>query len=116
MADRPLREAHSEFVRYKTTHRAHYDAFTPRDPAVFDTLLWNEAGELTECTRGNIALHLDGRWVTPALHWSPRPRLTHPDPGFVTHLIATADHAPQTRSLRRGSLADDFVKELHATE
>jgi hypothetical protein len=25
---------------------------------------------------------------------------------FVTHLIATADQAPQTRSLRRGTLED----------
>ena len=28
------------------------------------------------------------------------------DSNFVTHLIATAEHAPQTRSLRRASLAD----------
>jgi len=34
---------------------------------VFDTLLWNPAGEITECTRGNIALLLDGQWVTPPL-------------------------------------------------
>jgi hypothetical protein len=44
--------------------------------------------------------------VTPALRWSPRPRLTHPDPSFVTHLIATAAQAPQTCHLRRASLAD----------
>ncbi|BDT69500.1 isochorismate synthase MenF [Comamonadaceae bacterium OS-1] len=67
LADRPLLEAHSEFVRFKTTRRAHYDAFTPTQPGVFDTLLWNTAGEITECTRGNIALRLDGRWVTPPL-------------------------------------------------
>ena len=29
-----------------------------------------------------------------------------PDANFVTHLIATAAQAPQTRVLRRGSLAD----------
>ncbi len=67
LADRPLPEAHGEFVRFKTTRRAHYDAFTPADEAVFDTILWNPQGEITECTRGNIALELDGRWVTPAL-------------------------------------------------
>ena len=67
LADRPIAEAHSEFVRFKTTRRAHYDAFTPTQPGVFDTLLWNEQGEVTECTRGNIALLLDGRWVTPPL-------------------------------------------------
>jgi para-aminobenzoate synthetase/4-amino-4-deoxychorismate lyase len=68
LADRPLELAHSEFVRFKTTRRAHYDAFAPTTPGVFDTLLWNAAGEITECTRGNIALLLDGQWVTPPLH------------------------------------------------
>jgi len=43
--------------------------------------------------------------LTQSLHMAPRlaPR---PDPTFVTHLIATADRAPQTCLLRRGSLAD----------
>jgi para-aminobenzoate synthetase / 4-amino-4-deoxychorismate lyase len=67
LASRPFESAHSEFVRFKTTRRAHYDAFAPTDPAVFDTLLWNESGELTEFTRGNVAVKLDGRWVTPPL-------------------------------------------------
>jgi hypothetical protein len=32
--------------------------------------------------------------------------IVRPDPTFVTHLIATAAQAPQTCTLRRGSLAD----------
>lgn len=60
-------EAGSEFVRFKTTRRAHYDAFAPSVPGVFDTLLWNRHGELTECTFGNVAVRLDGVWVTPPL-------------------------------------------------
>ncbi len=67
LARSPLTEAHSEFVRFKTTRRAHYAAFAPTETGVFDTVLWNEAGEITECTFGNIALLLDGRWVTPPL-------------------------------------------------
>ena len=67
LADRPLLEAHGEFVRFKTTHRAHYDAFTPIAPGVFDTVLWNAEGEITECTRGNVAMLINGRWVTPPL-------------------------------------------------
>ncbi len=67
LADRPIEEAQSEFVRFKTTHRPHYDAFTPTDTDVFDTLLWNPQHEITECTRGNIALLLRGQWVTPPL-------------------------------------------------
>jgi hypothetical protein len=43
--------------------------------------------------------------VTEALHWTPRPA-PRPDPTFVAQLIATADQAPQTRRLRRASLAD----------
>lgn len=68
LADTPIAQAHSEFVRFKTTHRPHYDVFTPQDAGVFDTVLWNEQGEITECTRGNIALYIGGQWVTPPLH------------------------------------------------
>jgi para-aminobenzoate synthetase/4-amino-4-deoxychorismate lyase len=86
LADRPFEAAHSEFVRYKTTHRAHYEAFEPTESGVFDTLLWNARQELTECTRGNVALLIDGQWLTPALesgllngvgrqHWLEQGRL-----------------------------------------
>jgi len=56
-----------DFVQFKTTWRAHYEAYAPSNPAVFDTILWNARGELTECTRGNLALLLDGTWYTPPL-------------------------------------------------
>ncbi len=65
LAPQALIEAQGEFVRHKTTRRAHYERFAPTTHEVFDTVLWNEQGEITECTRGNIALLLDGRWVTP---------------------------------------------------
>jgi para-aminobenzoate synthetase/4-amino-4-deoxychorismate lyase len=68
LADAPFEAAGSEFVRYKTTRRAHYDAVAPTDPGIFDTLLWNARGELTESTRCNVAVQLDGRWRTPPLH------------------------------------------------
>jgi para-aminobenzoate synthetase/4-amino-4-deoxychorismate lyase len=58
--------AGSDFVRHKTTRREAYAAFAP--PAgCFDTLLWNTRGELTEFTLGNVALMLNGRWLTPPL-------------------------------------------------
>jgi len=44
--------------------------------------------------------------VTQSVRWTPKPAMARPDPSFLTHLIATADQAPQTRSLRRASLAD----------
>jgi para-aminobenzoate synthetase / 4-amino-4-deoxychorismate lyase len=65
LANRPIPEAHSEFVRFKTTRRSHYDAFAPSRADVFDTLLFNASGELTEFTRGNVAVLLDGQWLTP---------------------------------------------------
>lgn len=68
LATRAFEEAGSEFTRFKTTRRAHYEAHAPQHPEVFDTLLWNTAGELTECTRGNIAVQIDGQWCTPSLH------------------------------------------------
>ncbi|CDS50954.1 Para-aminobenzoate synthase, aminase component / Aminodeoxychorismate lyase [Polaromonas sp. CG9_12] len=67
LAARPLEEAQGEFVRFKTTRRAHYNAFTPTGPGIFDTVLFNDRREITECTRGNVAMLLDGRWVTPPL-------------------------------------------------
>ncbi len=41
------------------------------------------------------------RWSTAA-DWSQTPPLSRPDPSFVTQLIATAEHAPQTCSLAAG--------------
>jgi hypothetical protein len=43
--------------------------------------------------------------VIQVVHWSPR-QAPRPDPTFLAQLIATADQAPQTRSLRRASPAD----------
>jgi para-aminobenzoate synthetase/4-amino-4-deoxychorismate lyase len=68
LAAMPFEACRSPFTRFKTSRRAHYEAFAATDPQVFDTLLYNPQGELTECTRGNIALLLDGQWLTPALH------------------------------------------------
>jgi hypothetical protein len=44
--------------------------------------------------------------VIPTVHWSRVPDRQASRADFVTHLIATAEHAPQTRSLRRASPAD----------
>jgi hypothetical protein len=43
--------------------------------------------------------------VTPA-NWSRISRVSPSSSTFVAHLIATAEHLPQTRSLRRATPAD----------
>ncbi|WP_370681758.1 aminotransferase class IV [Comamonas sp. GB3 AK4-5] len=55
------------WVAFKTSQRAHYEAFAPVQAGVFDSVLYNEDGQITEGTRGNLAMRLDGRWVTPPL-------------------------------------------------
>ena len=45
--------------------------------------------------------------VVPAVHWSRVPeQSSRSRADFVTQLIATAEHLPQTRSLRRATPAD----------
>ncbi|AMO25430.1 hypothetical protein UC35_13045 [Ramlibacter tataouinensis] len=55
----------SDFICHKTTRRDHYDARLRTDSGLFDTLLMNEREELTEFTRGNLAIRKDGVWLTP---------------------------------------------------
>jgi para-aminobenzoate synthetase/4-amino-4-deoxychorismate lyase len=53
-----------EFLQHKTTRRETYHLHTP--PAgIWDTLLWNERGELTEFLRANVVLEVDGKRLTP---------------------------------------------------
>jgi para-aminobenzoate synthetase / 4-amino-4-deoxychorismate lyase len=60
--------APTAFLRHKTTRRDQFEPFAAGTPEAFDTLLWNELGEVTEFTRGNVIVELaDGRRVTPSL-------------------------------------------------
>jgi para-aminobenzoate synthetase/4-amino-4-deoxychorismate lyase len=115
--ERPLEAAHGEFVRFKTTRRAHYDAFTPTTPGVFDTVLWNVGGEITECTRGNVAMLIDGRWVTPPLACGLLPgigRALALQEGRLTEAVVRVDELPKVQGWAfvnslRGWTAADFV-------
>ncbi|MGC4001186.1 MAG: aminodeoxychorismate synthase component I [Anaeromyxobacter sp.] len=54
------------FLFHKTTWREPYErARREAPPGLFDVLLWNEAGQLTEFTIGNVVLDLEGERVTP---------------------------------------------------
>ncbi len=67
LADRPVptRGPRAEFLAHKTTRRELYAVDKPAE--AFDVMLCNEAGELTECSFGNLALLIDGQWLTPPL-------------------------------------------------
>jgi para-aminobenzoate synthetase/4-amino-4-deoxychorismate lyase len=54
----------NRFLYHKTTNREVYHRHV-EDSNVFDTLLWNQAGELTEFTNGNLVVKSDGKLWTP---------------------------------------------------
>ena len=53
------------FLFHKTTHRQVYEEALLARPDCGDVLLWNEDGMLTESTRANVVLDLDGKLLTP---------------------------------------------------
>ena len=65
LASSPVSSA-DPFLFHKTTHRAVYDRHRAEHSQAFDVLLWNERGELTELTIGNVVLRIDGvDWTPP---------------------------------------------------
>lgn len=64
LADQPVDSA-DPYLYHKTTHREVYERALASRPGCDDVLLWNERGELTESTRANLVLRLDGELVTP---------------------------------------------------
>jgi para-aminobenzoate synthetase/4-amino-4-deoxychorismate lyase len=55
------------FLYHKTTNRLVYEDALSAAPGADDVLLVNERGELTESCYGNIALKIDGEWLTPPI-------------------------------------------------
>lgn len=53
------------FLYHKTTRREIYERRRADDPKAFDVLMWNEDGELTEFTTGNLVAEIDGELLTP---------------------------------------------------
>ena len=64
LADSPIATNHP-FLYFKTTNRAAYEAFQKQHNDYFDVLLWNEQGEMTEFTNGNLVVKLNGKLYTP---------------------------------------------------
>jgi len=86
-----------EFLFHKTTVREVYDNAGHRFPDAPDVLLWNEVGELTETTIGNLVLELDGRLLTPPVSCGLLPGT------FRAHLLDEGTITEQV--LRREDLA-----------
>ena len=63
-------EAGDLFLRHKTSVRTRYDnAWRDAEAqGAFDTLFFNQRGELTEGGRSSVFVKVDGKWLTPALH------------------------------------------------
>lgn len=53
------------WLAYKTDRRGIYEISASTQAGIFDTLLYNERGEATEFTRGNLMAEIDGRRLTP---------------------------------------------------
>jgi para-aminobenzoate synthetase/4-amino-4-deoxychorismate lyase len=65
----PVPGEEAALLRHKTSLRSHYDAAIREADALgaFDTLFFNERGELTEGARSNVFIKRGGRWRTPPL-------------------------------------------------
>ena len=60
-------DTESPWVHHKTTRREIYEEALRSHPDCDDVLLWNARGELTEATRWNVAVEVDGVLYTPPL-------------------------------------------------
>jgi para-aminobenzoate synthetase/4-amino-4-deoxychorismate lyase len=81
-----------EWLYFKTTERARYDEARARFPHAPDVILWNERGEVTETTIGNLVIELDGAWYTPHASSGLLPgtfRAELLDQGVVTERVIT---------------------------
>ncbi|MDE2593737.1 MAG: chorismate-binding protein [Burkholderiales bacterium] len=109
-----------EFIWHKTTRRQAYQAFAPA-PGRFDTLLYNRQGELTEFTIGNVAIELNGQWVTPPLSCGLLPGVMRESllqSGQLTERVVTLNDLAQASGLAlinsvRGWMAVDCADFCH---
>lgn len=64
MASAPVSRA-NVFLYHKTSLRTLFERHRGEHPSAYDVLMWNEEGEVTEFTTGNLVAELDGMCVTP---------------------------------------------------
>ena len=66
LADRPVNST-NVFLFHKTTERSVYEKARQSHPDVDDVLLYNEDGDLTEFTIGNLVVERNGQLLTPPI-------------------------------------------------
>ncbi|HEX9172081.1 MAG TPA: chorismate-binding protein, partial [Telluria sp.] len=101
------------FARHKTSIRGRYDAAwrAAEQQGAFDTLFFNERGELAEGGRSNVFVRIGGRWITPPLSCGVLPGIMravllaapawHATEGIVTRaMLAAADDIVVCNALR----------------
>lgn len=66
LAKRPV-QSDNIFLYHKTTNRKIYERHKLENKEAFDILLWNERGEITEFTIGNVVVEMDGTLYTPPI-------------------------------------------------
>lgn len=66
LAQSPIDRA-NPYYYHKTTYRTIYPSLPEYDEDLFDSVLWNDQGEVTEFTRGNLVAEIDGRRWTPPI-------------------------------------------------
>lgn len=65
LAKKPI-DSKNVFLYHKTTERTVFESFREQLPGdALDMLLWNELGEITEFTIGNVVIQKDGELFTP---------------------------------------------------
>ena len=77
------------FLFHKTTRRDVYERLRSSAPAVDDVVLWNDAGDTTETTIGNLVADINGQLVTPPVESGLLPGV------FRRHLLARGVLAEQ---------------------
>ncbi len=95
-------DSSSEWLCHKTSERSIYAPHLPAATGIFDTLLLNERDEITEFTRGNVVIELDGRRVTPPLSCGLLPGVLRAEllrGGAVTERVVTRDELARATGL-----------------
>ena len=89
------------FLFHKTTQRDVYESALRDFPGTDDVLLYNELGELTEFTIGNLVVELDGDIFTPPIACGVLPGT------FRAHLLETSQVVERTMRVKQ---LQDFAK------